>query len=91
MVAADRRKEFTSAFSPNGFREQTLEKQVWKWLPPFSTHRTNRLAEESSTCVFDAKKGSGKSFFEGVPSTPGFKPGQIDKLTSWAVSTTSNR
>mmetsp|Transcript_3993 Transcript_3993/g.10102 ORF Transcript_3993/g.10102 Transcript_3993/m.10102 type:complete len:633 (-) Transcript_3993:456-2354(-) len=30
-------------------------------------------------------------FFKGAPSTPGFKPGQFDKLSSWALSTASNR
>ncbi|KAL3802692.1 hypothetical protein HJC23_012016 [Cyclotella cryptica] len=30
-------------------------------------------------------------FFRGRPSTPGFKPGQFEKLTSWAMSQDSNR
>ncbi|KAL7488569.1 hypothetical protein ACHAW6_014174 [Cyclotella cf. meneghiniana] len=30
-------------------------------------------------------------FFKGRPSTPGFKPGQFEKLTSWAMSQDSNR
>ena len=30
-------------------------------------------------------------FFRGAPSTPGYKPGQFEKLTHWAISTTSNR
>lgn len=30
-------------------------------------------------------------FFRGAPSTPGYKPGQFEKLTRWAISTSSNR
>ncbi|KAL7541109.1 hypothetical protein ACHAXR_010639 [Thalassiosira sp. AJA248-18] len=34
---------------------------------------------------------SQKDFFTGAPSTPGFQPGEFDKLSSWALTTTSNR
>mmetsp|Transcript_22113 Transcript_22113/g.46041 ORF Transcript_22113/g.46041 Transcript_22113/m.46041 type:complete len:674 (+) Transcript_22113:258-2279(+) len=91
VVAADKRKNVAWAFSPHNFRDQTLANRVGTTHSPLSTKKLERPGRESSTSLFDTKRGSGKSFFEGVPSTPGFKPGQIDKLTSWAVSTTSNR
>lgn len=31
------------------------------------------------------------NFFDGAPSNPGFKPGQFEKLSSWATTTTPNR
>jgi len=31
------------------------------------------------------------NFFTGKPSTPGFKEGEFDSLSNWAVATTSNR
>ena len=30
-------------------------------------------------------------FFTGSPSTPGFKMGEFDKLSSWTLSTSSNQ
>ena len=29
--------------------------------------------------------------FEGMPSTPGYRPGQLNRLTDWAVRDSSNR
>lgn len=48
-------------------------------------HPSSRLFQSSRN------DNDGYKFFDGAPSTPGFKPGQFDKLTSWAMSTASNR
>jgi len=43
------------------------------------------------THLFSSNGDQQQDFFKGAPSTPGFKPGQFDKLSKWATSTASNR
>ncbi|KAL7532495.1 hypothetical protein ACHAXR_004668 [Thalassiosira sp. AJA248-18] len=49
------------------------------------------LATRFSQVTLFSSKPPTSDFFKGAPSTPGFKPGQFDKLSSWAQSTSSNR
>jgi len=58
------------------------------------TRRRVLRALNPSSRLFQSSRNNnndGYKFFDGAPSTPGFKPGQFDKLTSWAMSTASNR
>jgi len=66
VVAADKRKNVAWAFSPHNFRDQTLANRVGTTHSPLSTKKLERPGRESSTSLFDTKRGSGKSFFEGV-------------------------
>lgn len=59
--------------------------KINKGIPRQRTTRT------SQTILLSSKPPSEPDFLKGRPSTPGFKPGQFERLTSWAMSQDSNR
>ncbi|KAL7549928.1 hypothetical protein ACHAWF_013183 [Thalassiosira exigua] len=72
--------------------------------PPFTatSRRAPPRLRPPSTRRFALKSGGGgdaagdgapprPDFFSGSPSTPGFRPGEFDRLSRFALSTTSNR
>lgn len=68
-----------------------------------STHCSNKITSSQRrplqqyggrnipTKLFSSKSPPPPEFLKGMPSTPGFKPGQFERLTSWAMSQDSNR
>lgn len=73
----------------------------WSFTPKSFTSAIPNTTIQSASCktftqrhctrLFLSSKPPPPDFFKGAPSTPGFKPGQFDKLTSWAMSTDANR
>jgi hypothetical protein len=62
-------------------------------IPSTNSDDNTTPSATSSTSRLRSKKDNKEAqrFFRGAPSTPGFKPGQFEKLTHWAISTSSNR
>ena len=55
------------------------------------TIQSARCQRSTTSTLFSSQEPSQPKFLRGRPSTPGFKPGQFERLTSWAMSTDSNR
>ncbi|KAL7510734.1 hypothetical protein ACHAXN_007618 [Cyclotella atomus] len=70
---------YTDAFS-----SQTTRSERIAILP-------GRTSYHRCSALFSSKPPSQPEFLKGRPSTPGFKPGQFERLTSWAMSQDSNR
>lgn len=51
----------------------------------------NSGAKTRTVLHLSTKLSDSPEFFKGKPSTPGFKPGQFERLTSWAMSESANR
>ena len=66
-------------------QQQQHRSATTRILSPTTSNRIRRFYMSSKN------NDDSRNFFDGAPSTPGFKPGQFDKLTSWAMSTASNR
>eukprot|EP00986_Skeletonema_menzelii_P010580 scaffold5194_cov144-Skeletonema_menzelii.AAC.3 len=90
LIASTRIRE-ASSFAPplSTSRTRRIHPPLYVFVPEninSESKSTNSSSNRRSKDDAEAQR-----FFRGAPSTPGFKPGQFEKLTRWAISTSSNR
>ncbi|KAK1734030.1 hypothetical protein QTG54_015288 [Skeletonema marinoi] len=97
LITSTRIRESSSFSPPLSSRTRILNRSTLLQL-----HVPENFDPESSSPTINNNSNNSKQqrskdnpeaqrFFRGAPSTPGFKPGQFEKLTRWAISTSSNR
>lgn len=91
FLISSTRLRVASAFSPPiSFTTRTRIGSATP-LHVYVPENVNAEKTTSSTNKRSKDNAEAQRFFRGAPSTPGFKPGQFEKLTRWAISTSSNR
>ena len=60
-------------------------------MDAFGESGDGSLQRDEFDNISNNKQPNIPDFFAGSPSTPGFKRGEFDSLSNWAIATSSNR